>query len=337
MRTELKYKFGGLDATSARLTDAYRMGMLAHSSSPELSLGSDGNTGTAAATGRRLIVNADGFGFGQGATHGIFDALRESRFISSVSVNANFPEVDQLGALVAEFPEISIGVHLNPMVGRPCLPPSEVPSLVDTKGRFRNREFFRLLHLGKISRHELEAELDAQIKRAKDIAEDRVTHLDSQANSHLSYFRTFLKLAKQWGLRRMRNNASIICLESPTPSATRRKTYFCKPHVWLAHLYRRHQMNEAMANGMRMPDRLITVGYAGLGNKARNENWVRILQNLPHGTFEIYCHPAYPDDTLRRWSYYCDERLRELEIVRSRELRGLAADLGIQLITFGSI
>ena len=42
---------------------------------------------------KRLIVNADGFGFGPGATQGIIDALREGKFITSVSVNANFAEV----------------------------------------------------------------------------------------------------------------------------------------------------------------------------------------------------------------------------------------------------
>jgi len=286
---------------------------------------------------RRLIVNADGFGFGPGATQGIFDAIREGGFISSISVNANFPEVERLAELVAQFPQISVGVHLNALAGRPCLPASQVPSLVDAEGFFFNSKFMGMLRHGKISMNELEAEFDAQIARAKQFAGDRVTHLDSQANSHLNYLPLFLKLAKKWNLGRMRNNASLICLESPTPRFTRLKAYALKPHVWLAHHYRKWQMRRAQASGMRMADMLITVGYAGTGDKSDYDNWQRILRNLPDGTYEIYCHPAYPDDTLKRWSYYYEERRRELDILRGGQLRQLAADLGIQLVPFHAL
>jgi predicted glycoside hydrolase/deacetylase ChbG (UPF0249 family) len=195
----------------------------------------------------------------------------------------------------------------------------------------------RLLRLGKISQSELESEFDAQISRVKEIAGDRMTHLDSQANSHLSYFDLFLRLARKWRLHRMRNNSSLICLESPTPSRARRRTYMKKPHVWLMHSYRKHQMLRAQASGMRMADMLITVGYAGTGNKTDYGNWQRILKNLPNGTYEMYCHPAYPDKTLGRWSYYYDERRRELDIVRGPQLRQLATELGVELVTFHAI
>ena len=88
---------------------------------------------------------------------------------------------------------------------------------------------------------------------------------------------------------------------------------------------------------MRMADRLVTVGYGGTGNKAVPDNWLRILRNLPPGTYEIYCHPAYPDDTLRRWSYYCDERATELAILRDPTLRDVAHKAGIEIIGFEAI
>ena len=88
---------------------------------------------------------------------------------------------------------------------------------------------------------------------------------------------------------------------------------------------------------MQMADNLVTVGYAGKGNKTDLSNWLRVLRNLPAGTHEIYCHPAHPDDTLRRWSYYCDERARELEIFRRPDLRDAARNLGIEIISFNSI
>jgi predicted glycoside hydrolase/deacetylase ChbG (UPF0249 family) len=286
---------------------------------------------------KRLIVNADGFGFGPGATQGVMDAIGEGKFISSISVNANFPDVERVGELVARFPHLSIGVHLNPMVGGPCLPPDQVPSLVGPDGFFHNESFLRRLRRGAIVFVELAAELDAQIARVRDVAGERLTHIDSQSNAHLHYFDLFLKLARKWGLCRMRNNASVICLEAPRPRRSRLKVYLRRPHVWLAHRYRRYQMSKARIAGMRMADRLVTVGYAGTGNKAIPDNWLRILQNLPPGTHEIYCHPAYPDDTLRRWSYYYEDRAAELAILRRPDLREVAHKLGVELVSFDAI
>ncbi|MPZ76512.1 MAG: ChbG/HpnK family deacetylase [Deltaproteobacteria bacterium] len=286
---------------------------------------------------RRLIVNADGFGFGSGATQGIIDAIREGRFISSVSVNANFPEVERVRDLISEFPHISIGVHLNPMAGKPCLPAEQVPSLVGNDGCLLNHQFPRLLRQQAVSLVEMEAEFDAQISRVKELAGDRLTHIDSQGNQHLAYFDLFLKLARRWEIPRMRNNASLICLEAPNAKRSRLKVYSRKPHVWAAHRYRQHQMQKARGAGMRMADRLVTLGYAGVGNKGNIENWKRVLKNLSAGTYEIYCHPAYPDETLHRWSTYYDDRARELAILRKKELCDMARAAGVEIISFDAI
>jgi chitin disaccharide deacetylase len=270
---------------------------------------------------KRLIVNADGMGFGPGATQGVLDAVNEGGFITSVSVNANFPEA----ARVAELPaHISVGVHLNPMVGPPC---TTAPSLVDN-GQFHGRR-------RDWDNAELEAELTAQVQRIQALT--TVTHLDSHQNSHLSYLDVFLRVAAATGVRAMRTNASLICVESPSPAAARAKAYAKAPHVLAVHAYRRVQMARARRRGMRMAERLITVGYAGTGNKSSADNWRRLLANLPDGTSEVYCHPAYPDDVLRAHATYTAPRQAELDILRSTELRDLAAAHGVELVSFAAL
>jgi predicted glycoside hydrolase/deacetylase ChbG (UPF0249 family) len=223
------------------------------------------------------------------------------------------------------------------MVGKPCLPPEQIPSLVGTDGYLHSEKFPKLLRIGAISTAELEAELDAQICRVKELAGSRLTHIDSQGNRHLDYFALFLKVARKWGIQRMRNNASVICMEAPKPRWSRFQVYMRKPHVWMAHKYRQHQMRRARAAGMRMADNLVTVGYARVGNKGTPDSWSRILKNLSAGTYEIYCHPAYPDETLRRWSYYCDDRARELAILRRTQLWNEAHAAGVQIVSFDAI
>ncbi len=279
-------------------------------------------------------MNADGFGFGPGATQAILDALSGGGPITSVSVSANFPEAARVRELLATHARVSVGVHVNPIVGAPALAPQQVPTLVGSDGAFHGPRFARLWRTGRIRAEELDAELHAQISRVRDWAGDRLTHLDSHQNSHLSYFDLFLGLARRWHVPFIRTNASAIALEAPWPRLARLRAYALRPHVLLVHGYRRLQMRRARLAGLRMADRLVTVGYAGTGNKAVEGNWVRILQNLPEGVSEIYCHPAYPDETLRRWATYTEPRARELEILRGPRLRELAHRLGIRLVSF---
>lgn len=283
---------------------------------------------------RRLIVNADGFGFGAGATDGIIEAVSKSGFITSVSVLCNFDDISRLKDFVKRFPDHSVGVHVNPVAGKPLLPPDKVPTLVNDKGEFHNRSFRRMLSQGRINPRELEAELDAQVESARSLAGDSLTHIDSQANSHLEYFSIFLRVAKRHNIDKMRTNASIVCLEADNPRQERFKAYLKKPYRWLGHHYRAFQMQRAKRAGMKMADRLITVGYSSFGDKTDFNNWKRILRNLPAGVSEIYCHPAYADDTLRTWSYYVEEREKELKIFSDSDLADYAEELGIQLISF---
>ena len=288
-------------------------------------------------TPRRLIVNADGFGFGSGATQGILDALAEGGFVTSVSVNANFCQADRIREVADRYPDVSIGVHLNAMAGRPCLPCAAVPTLVGEDGYFHEGRFRYLLKTGRICVTELEAEFDAQILRVKKLVGDRISHLDSQENSHLDFLDLTLDLSRKWGIGGLRNNASLICLESVRPARSRLAAYLGKPHVWLGHQYRRYQMQKVRSAGIKMADGLVTVGYAGSGNKTNPDNWRNVLHNLPEGTYEIYCHPAYPDATLGRWASYCEERARELEILRQTQLADIARSTGVQLISFKEI
>jgi predicted glycoside hydrolase/deacetylase ChbG (UPF0249 family) len=60
---------------------------------------------------RRLIVNADGFGFTSGNNRGILECL-PAGLVRSVSVNANFPSVREVVEL-RRFPDISVGIHFD--------------------------------------------------------------------------------------------------------------------------------------------------------------------------------------------------------------------------------
>ena len=86
----------------------------------------------------RLVVNADDFGMSPGISRGILRAHREG-IVTSTSLLGNCGDFDDVRAMLAEAPELGVGVHLA-LAGRgPIADPALVPSLLTAGGRFHER------------------------------------------------------------------------------------------------------------------------------------------------------------------------------------------------------
>jgi predicted glycoside hydrolase/deacetylase ChbG (UPF0249 family) len=134
---------------------------------------------------RLLIVNADDFGLTPGVCAGILRAHRDG-IVSSTTALAVGP------AFVANAPSLvdsglPTGAHLA-VIGEdpPVLGASEVPSLVDGRGRFPLswRTFVQRAALGKVDPDDLRRECAAQLDVLYD-AGVRPTHVDAHQNLHL--------------------------------------------------------------------------------------------------------------------------------------------------------
>ncbi|MBK5189205.1 MAG: ChbG/HpnK family deacetylase, partial [Gemmatimonadaceae bacterium] len=78
---------------------------------------------------RRLIVNADDFGFSSGVTRGIVEA-HAAGSVTSTSMMANGIDWESAVRLARATRSLGVGVHLNLVQGRPLL---RVPSLTDAR------------------------------------------------------------------------------------------------------------------------------------------------------------------------------------------------------------
>jgi predicted glycoside hydrolase/deacetylase ChbG (UPF0249 family) len=115
---------------------------------------------------KRLIVNADDFGFTRDVNAGILEAF-ERGIVRSTTLMANGAAFDDAVRLAREHPELDVGCHLM-LVGGPSQP-SSVPELIWAVTRRR------------ISLYE---ELVAQVRRII-AAGLRPTHLDTHKHTHL--------------------------------------------------------------------------------------------------------------------------------------------------------
>ncbi len=283
---------------------------------------------------RRLIVNADGFGFTHGINAGILESI-EQGIVTSVSCNANFPAIEAIPELVRRFPKISVGVHFNLQVGRPVCSPSAIPSLVTPAGEFHRHDFVRRLLRGAVRRDEMEQELSAQAQRIIQLGAT-ITHWDGHQNKHLfpRYFPAACRVAQRIGIERMRTHRRYL-VTTVGQGVQRLGGYYARhPKRLLTHGLARLQMRRAERRGFRMAERLITPGYLDAGVKALKSTWVSLLAKLPVGTNEIYCHPGYPDDDLRRYATYVDQRAAEIEVLTSREVRDAILRNQVDLISF---
>jgi predicted glycoside hydrolase/deacetylase ChbG (UPF0249 family) len=281
---------------------------------------------------KNLIVNADGFGFTTGINRGIEQAV-ERGIVTSISVNSNFDACEELPAFVARFPQISVGVHVNPAVGRPVAAAKDIPTLVNERGEFHGNGFTRRLLTRKIDTGELEHELSLQVVRIQDMGVV-VSHLDSHQNRHLypPFFFVFLDLLGKHGVPCMRTHAHFALAED----GDRRRHlagYFARhPSRTLTHVAASAEMRYARRRGALMADRLMSTSHTG--DKADQEKWAQLIRNVPDGWSEVYCHPAEPDDELAKWATYVEPRRREIEVLTSERTRLEVERSGVALRSF---
>lgn len=280
---------------------------------------------------RRLIINADGLGFTPGVNKGIREVV-EFGLVKSTSALANFDATEEISSFVQSFPHVSVGIHLNLSVGRPISEPGRIRTLVNpATGEFWGDKLPYMLMTGRISFTEMVTELDAQVRRLLDLGVE-ITHVDGHQNKHLypPFFLATMRVAEKYGIKRIRSHRRFL-----TGSVGLRFRYYLgHPQRIVTHIAGRVLTDYAHLRGMRMADRLVSPGYADTSRKYLLDSWMKLVRELPKGTSEIYCHPAYPDDLLRQFATYVEPRRDEVDVLTSEDLKRTIQDAGIELISF---
>lgn len=287
---------------------------------------------------KKLIVNADGFGFTFGNNKGILETL-EVGIVKSISTNVNFPAIKEIHKIAENYPHVSIGIHLNLTVGRPVSKPANIPSLLDKNDEFYPPpEFGKRLVLRQIKKDEIKRELSAQMEKLLGMS-IKITHWDSHQNQHLNpgFFSPAVEVAKRYGIERMRTHRHYLLTTQPNRKMRILKYYLKHPDKVIGHSFVRYLNWVARRRGMRMADRMLSPGRVDEMRKFHRETWENLFQTLPEGVSEFYCHPGYPDDCLRRYASYVERRDIERQILLDRSLLKLAQECGVELISFNDI
>lgn len=274
-----------------------------------------------------LIVNADEFGLTEAVNLGIVEGFRRG-IVTTTTMIVNMWAFDHAVALQKDT-GLPMGVHLNLSDGRPVLPATGIPTLVDRQGMFWKRPIlFRRLLRGRVALDEVEQELRAQVEK---VIRAGITpsHLDSHQHTyiHPGILRRILMLARELGLP-LRSPKEEILFEGMTPHFRH----------WASIPYYKKLFRSVWGNvlrtmirraGVLTTDRVISISGCFRHDKydVTLRTYEALLGSVRDGTTELMTHPGYVDERLIRFVWEgapeAYRRERELSVLLDPSTRGL--------------
>jgi hopanoid biosynthesis associated protein HpnK len=288
---------------------------------------------------RRLIVNADDFGFTAGINRAIVEAHTHG-IVTSSTLMANGRAFEDAVRSAATIPRLSVGCHVVLIDGEPVLN-ADLSSLTtaDSGGvRFRDglKSFAVRALTGHLNPREIEAEASAQIRKLQS-AGVSVSHVDTHKHTHLfpSVLRPLLSAARACGVRAVRNPFGPRKPLKSSELLTRPSLWTRYAEVRILRTLAAKFREAAKREGVVTPDGTLGVVVTG----ALDEELFRaIAAVIPDGTWEFVCHPGYNDDDLKS----AKTRLRqsretELHVLTMPEAGELLLSQGIALISYNDL
>lgn len=280
---------------------------------------------------RRLIINADDFGYTLGVNRAIAECARFGT-VTSATLMAGASEFEDAVALACE-DVVAVGCHVVLVDGEPLSALESIPTLVDG-GAFRTSitDLAKAAVTGTIAADEVGKEATAQFQKLRAAGVD-VTHFDTHKHAHMfpAIFRPLLAAAKENGIAAVRNPFEPFSLH-----------WITSPALWLRgaettalRAFRESFVKEVESVGLKTTDGTVGVAVTGW----LDLTWLRrIVQALPEGTWELVCHPGYSDASLRAANTRLqEERDIEREALTRPEFKQLLAEEKIELINYGDL
>jgi predicted glycoside hydrolase/deacetylase ChbG (UPF0249 family) len=278
---------------------------------------------------KRLIINADDFGLTPGVNQAIVD-LHQSGALTSTTLMATANERNTAIQKSRQLSSLGIGCHVILVDGAPISETSQLPTLTLPDGEFRPTlgRFVSDLILGRIRESEIEAEAEAQIQS---LQKDgiKITHLDTHKHTHMfaRVLRPLLRAALRCGVPAIRNPFEPQWSIAATENAPLTRSL----EVKLLNTQQTTFLKLVQQAGL-----ITTQGAIGvLATGTLDTNTLNsLLKAIPDGTWELVCHPGYPDPALAE----IRTKLRASRATEHEALLNLIPKLqDVHLIHFGQI
>jgi chitin disaccharide deacetylase len=282
---------------------------------------------------RRLIVNADDFGFTAGVNRAIVEAHTHG-VVTSSTLMANGPAFRQAAEFAKSLPSLSVGCHVVLTDGEPVVSADRLSSIT-TDSRFRDgmATFAARAISGRMSADQIADEATAQIRKIQS-AGILVSHFDTHKHTHLfpKILRPLLRAAGACGVHAVRNPFG--------PRMPMRSSQLLRrPGLWKRSAQLRvlsqfaTRFRESVdREGFVTPDGTLGIVVTGALDETL---FYEIARSIPEGTWEFVCHPGYNDaDLLAGKTRLRESRETELRVLTLPSAREVLSQQGIELISY---
>ncbi|HZZ65273.1 MAG TPA: hopanoid biosynthesis-associated protein HpnK [Candidatus Baltobacteraceae bacterium] len=237
---------------------------------------------------RRLIVTADDFGLALPVNEAVERGYREG-VLSTASLMVAAPATSDAIERARRLPGLAVGLHVVLVNGRPKLPPERIPLLVGSDGEFQKNLFaagMRYFFLPGV-RKQLEDEIRAQFA-AFAHAGLRLDHVNAQNHLHVhpTVLSLIMRVGRQYGMRAVRvpYEPALASWRAMRGNVVPRAATALGLAPWLMLMRARLRRN-----GITTNDYVFGMHESGRMTAQRVR---KFIENLPHGTSEVYVHPA---------------------------------------------
>lgn len=287
---------------------------------------------------KKLIVNADDFGYTRGVNAGIIRAFQEG-IVTSTTLMANGAAFEDAVKQAREHSGLRVGCHLVLVGGERAVAPSkEVASLVDGAGRLPESlpALVGKLIFGSLWRAVIEREFRAQIEKVMK-AGIVPTHLDSHKHTHLlpRVMEAMARVGVEFGIRRIRKpfeDFKSLWGLAPSDGSSLLKQRLM---AMAAHAVEPDFRRLARSYGLVMPGHFFGAAVTG---RLTCHVVRHVIDELPEGTSELMCHPGECDAELESSrTRLRRERENELHSLIDPEVRLAIDRRGVQLVDYRAL
>ena len=246
----------------------------------------------------KMLVRADDLGYSEAFNYGLARAVK-SGIVRCVGVMPNM-EWAEHGVRLLDGTDVIFTVHANICQGRPVSDPASVPSLVDEKGEFKDKELYRAAKEDFVVLEEAVREVEAQYLRLVELTGKKPYMVEAHAVPSNNFNKAIVMVAQKYGVEHLKFG--------PRGPMVGKYTF-----------------KFSMDSGNPDYNPFESFKKAAQQPMAEDEACLMVL------------HPGFVDEYVLKTSYITTARALEVAFATNPEVPKWCAENGVELLTYGDL
>ena len=269
----------------------------------------------------KMIVRAADYAMTDSITDGCLKAIRDG-ILTDVGLMTNNEAYARRGVeALRHYPHVCIGMDWNLVSGIPACRPEEIPSLVDSDGRFLKSQVRRLPRYAEADFGDIYREMERQLQRFIQLVGHTPAYILGHSWSSPNLVRAGYELAEKYkvpaNLDAANGFEARYGFKRPTQS-----WYFAQDHM------EGQTTSELMRARKKFDDANVQKAVDVV------EFLVKDKGNLLHNAYSLFrCHCGYCDAELFEMSTFNLVRVRDLEALCSPKVKQWIQEHGIEVVS----